>query len=380
MFPLDSPHHGHRGKNIPIYVVEIIHESSPRAETLGKAVLFLPPARLSPSPEYNNDVSSMAMIGLVILFFTLFSPFPHVPSSWAGVSYEEALKQLADAITEGATKAKKHRLAILDFTDSQGQPTIVGPFLAEELGTQLMLAGELAVVDRTLINSTLKKLHVDRIDADHAKAVRRAAKAIRADAFVSGVSIETPDGLQITAKLMDPSNARPIGAARVTLPKTGPLSSLFKHEASPQPEVAVEHLYEPAPPIGLGTHRNEYYEFIVTSIDEQHGRIKLDVTIENRSWRDLKLLCHLQETLLKDEHGTIWRQAIEDNREGLCTRGLELSPRRKRRTVLIFTASAEGPATQFALHFYETLPRRDASFTIDGLTLGPTPGSADKTP
>lgn len=320
------------------------------------------------------------MIGPMILLFALLSPFPYPTSSWAGASYEEHLKQLADAITEQATKAKKQRLAILDFTDSFGQPTNVGQFLAEELGTQLMLAGELTVVDRTLTYSTLKKLHVDHIDSDHVKAVQRTAKAIRADAFVSGVSIETPDGIQVTTKLIDPSIGQPIGAARATLPKTGPLNSFFKKEESPQAEVTVESPREPVPPIGLATHRNEYYEFVVTAIDRQNGRVKLDVTVENHSLRDLKLLCQLQETLLKDEHGTTWHQAVEDNREGLCTRGLELSPRRKRRAVLIFTTSTEGPATQFTLHFYEKLPRRDASFTIGGLTLGPAPGPSEKTP
>lgn len=344
-----------------------------------KASLFFYPARLSLGPEY-NDISSMAMIGPMILLFALLSLFPHPTSSWAGAGYEETLKQLADTITETATKAKKHRLAILDFTDSEGQPTKVGQFLAEELGTQIMLAGELTVVDRTLTYSTLKKLHVDRIDSAHAKAVQRVAKAIRADAFVGGVLIETPDGLQVTTKLISPSNGQPIGAARATLPKTGPLNSFFKKEESPPPEIAVENPHEPAPPIGLGTHRNEYYEFVVTAIDRQNGRVKLDVTIENHSLRDLKLLCQLQETLLKDEHGTTWHQAVEDNREGLCTRGLELSPRRKRRAVLIFTASSERPATQFTLHFYEKLPRRDASFTIDGLMLEPAPGPSEKTP
>lgn len=340
---------------------------------------FSGPARLSLGPEY-NDISSMAMIGPLILLFALLSPFSHPTSSWAGASYEDTLKQLADAITEAATKAKKQRLAILDFTDTEGQPTKVGPFLAEELGTQLMLAGELTVVDRTLINSTLKQLHIDQIDSDHAKAVQRVAKAIRAEAFVSGVSIETPDGLQVTAKLISPSNGQPIGAARATLPKTGPLNSFFKKEESPQPEVAAEQLQEPPPPISLGTHRNESYEFVVTAIDKRQGRVKLDATIENHSSRDLKLLCQLHETVLKDEHGTTWHQAVEDNREGLCTRGLELSPHRKRRAVLIFTASADEPGTQFTLLFYEKLPRRHASFTIDGLTLGPTTGPVNATP
>jgi len=322
----------------------------------------------------------MVMIGSLILLFALLSPFPYPTSSWAGARYEEALKQLADAITERATKAKTPRLAFLDFTDSQGKPTAIGQFLAEELGTQIMLAGELTVVDRTLTYSTLKKLHVDQIDSDHAKAVQRVAKAIRADAFISGVSIETPDGLQVTTKLINPSNGQPIGAARATLPKAGPLTLFFKKEESPQPVVPIESLHEPAPPIGLGTHRNEYYEFVLTSIDKHDSRVKLDVTIENHSSRDLKLLCRLQDTVLKDEHGTVWHQGVEENREGLCTRGLELSPQRKRRAVLVFTASSDQSPSQFTFHIHETLPRRDASFTIDGLTLGPSPGPAETTP
>lgn len=340
---------------------------------------FSHPARLWHRPEY-NDVSAMAMIGSLILIFVLWSPVPFPTSSWAGASYEEQLKQLAEAITDRAAQAKKHRLAILDFTDSQGQPTPVGPFLAEELGTQLMLGGELTVVDRTLTASTLKKLQVEHIDADHAKAVQRVAKALRADAFVSGVSIETVDGFQITSKLIDPSNGQPIGAARATLPKTGPLSMFLKQEESPQPMVAVERPHEPTAPVGLGTHRNEYYEFVVTSITRQDRRVKLHGTIESRSSRGIKLLCQLHETMLTDQEGTTWHQAVEDNREGLCTRGLELSPHQKRRAVFIFTAPEERSATQFTLHFSEKLPRRAASFTIDGLTVGPPPGPTETTP
>lgn len=322
----------------------------------------------------------MAMICLLILLVVSLLPFSYLPPSWAGGSYEDNLKQLADAITEGATKAKKQRLAILDFTDAQGQPTSVGPFLAEELGTQLMLTGELTVVDRTLTASTLKKLQVEHIDAAHAKAVQRVAKAIRADAFISGVSIEIPDGLQVTTKLINPSNGQPIGAARATLPKTGPLNSFLKQEESPQPVVMTETPNEPTLPVGLGTHQNEYYDLIVTSVDKQDHRMKLDVTVENHSSRGLKLLCRLQDTVLKDEHGTTWHQAVEDNREGLCTRGLELSPGQKRRAVLTFTAPSDGSATQFTFHFHELLPRRAASFTIDGLKLGPTTGPVNATP
>lgn len=311
----------------------------------------------------------MRMVGFLVLLVGLVTSFLPPTSSWAEAGYEESLKQLADGVTEGAVKAKKQRLAVLDFTDPKGEPTPIGQFLAEELGTQIMVAGELTVVDRTLMYSTLKKLHVDHVDAAHAKAVRRAAKAIRADAFVSGVIVETPDGLQITVRLISPSNAQPIGATRGMLPNTGPLSAFFKKEETPQPFVKVENPTETPPPVGLGTHRNESYEMVIKSIVLQIGRVKVDLTVENLSRRDLKLLCHLQDTLLTDEHGTAWHQGIEDNREGLCTRGIELSPRRKERAVMTFTGSPETAATEFTLHFHEKLPRRDAAFIIDGLRV-----------
>jgi TolB-like protein len=317
---------------------------------------------------------------ILSLLVILMSSFSYPTSSWADASYEERLKQLAEGVTEGATKAKKGRLAFLDFTDLKGQPTLVGQFLAEELGTQIMVAGELTVVDRTLTYSTLKKLRVDHIDPPHAKTVRRAAKAIRADLFVGGLYIETPEGLQVTVKLISPATAQPVGAARTVLPTSGPLSALLKKEEAPPPVVTLENPKEPPPPVGLGTHRNEYYELIVTAIEQQAGRAKLSFTIETHAPRDLKLLCHLQGTWLKDDHGTAWPQGVEENREGLCTRGLELSPRRKERAVLTFTASSATPPTQFTLHFHEKLPRRDASFTIDGLTVGSTSKPAQAAP
>ena len=322
----------------------------------------------------------MRMIGSLLLLISLVLPSSFPRSSWAASSYEESLKQLAEGVTERAAKAKKQRLAVLDFTDAQGEPTPVGRFLAEELGTQIMVAGELTTVDRTLLYSTLKKMQLEHIDPTHAKTVRRAAKAIRADAFVSGSYTETPEGLQVTVRLMTPKQAQSIGATRTTFPKTGPLSTFFKQDDPPSKILPVEQPKEPAPPAGLGTHRNDAYELVVTSIERLNNRVKLDVTVANHSTRDLKLLCHLQNTVLKDEHGSVWHQTVEQNREGLCTRGIELSPHRKQRVVFIFTQPSEGAGSEFTLSFHEQLPRRDALFTINELKLGPTPSPGELVP
>ncbi len=321
----------------------------------------------------------MPMLTIALTLFSLMVTLAYTPSSRAA-TYEEGLKQFTEEVTAGAMKAKKHRVALLDFTDSKGLTTPLGQFLAEEIGTHLLLAGELTVIERTLLHTTLKTLRIEHIDPGHAKAAQQAAKTLGADMFISGTYVEGPDTLQITARLINPSNVQMIGAARGMLPKTGPLGQFSKKEEPPQPVVQSTNTQNSPAPIGLGLHRNEYYELVVHTIRQQDRRAKVDLTIENRFPRDLKILCHLQDTVLQDDHGTVWRQEVENNRESLCTRGLELSPRRKQRALLTFTATGEATASQFSLHFHEQSPRRGASFTIDGLKVEPTSQPAPTTP
>lgn len=295
---------------------------------------------------------------------------------WSAVSlgavstYEEGLNQFTQEVIAAAVKAKKQRLAFLDFTDLKGTPTPLGQFLAEEMGTHVLVSGDLEVVDRTLVRSTLKKLHVDQVDRAHANAVRRAAKAVRADVFISGSYFVTAEEVHVTAKLISPLNAQVVGTARGLLPKAGPLAALIPAADMP-PAVVLDGPQEPPVPTGLGFHRNEYYEMAVQSLVTVAGRLKLHLTVENLSPGELTVSCLLQDTMLKDDHGGTWLQGIEENREGVCTRGLDLAPRRKAHTVLTFTAPPDATASQFTFQYYETSPRPDAVFTIEGLKAGP---------
>ena len=71
-------------------------------------------------------------------------------SAQALSKYEEHLNDLAEGVISEAIKEKAARLAILDFKDQKENVTPLGRFLAEELGTQILVVGELGVVDRTL--------------------------------------------------------------------------------------------------------------------------------------------------------------------------------------------------------------------------------------
>ncbi|MBD0315834.1 MAG: hypothetical protein ICV75_03995 [Nitrospiraceae bacterium] len=288
----------------------------------------------------------------------------------AVTSYDESLKQVAEGVLAEAVKLNKHRMALLDFTDATGHTTAVGRFLAEEIGTQLVIAGELQVVERDAVEATLKRYRITQVDRTQAQAARRAAKAMRADVFLRGSYLESADGVAITLKLLNPINAEVMGAARGHLPALGPLAEILK-EAHQPPVPKWESPKVSSRPVGLGFHQNEYYELVVESIEASGLQAKLAVTIENRAARDVKVRCRLQDTLLTDDHGAAWAQGIEENRDGLCVRGLELSPHQKAHLVLTFTAPPDTGSSHFTLHYHETAPRPGARFTIGGLKVQP---------
>lgn len=300
----------------------------------------------------------------------------------AALQYEESLKQLAEGVVADAAKANRGRLAVLDFTDAKGIVTPIGQFLAEELSTQILVTGELKVVDRALVGSTLMKFHVTQLEPAQAKAVKRAAKAVQADVFVTGSYLESAGDFRVTVKLLSPTTVQSLGATRGTIPKAGPLADLIK-EANKPPVVTVDPSVKAPPPPGLGSHSNEYYQLVVTALHRRDKQVTVDLTIENKSPRDVKVLCLLQDTVLEDDHGALWKLEAEDNREGLCMRGIELSPRKKDRAVLTFSAPTDANGSQFIMRYHEKAPRRDALFSIEGLkfeSAGASPAAIDAIP
>jgi len=296
----------------------------------------------------------------------------------AASKYEDSVKELAEGVAAEAIKMKKSRLALLDFVDSTGEVTPIGRFLAEELATHLLVAGELKVVDRKLLVATMEKHQLTHLDTSQAKAAKKVAKALRADLYVTGAYLEIPEGVQVTAKLIGPYTVFPVGAARAIIPKAGPLTALLKQANAPKPPAPAAPP-EPATPV-LNVHENELYKVSVMTISRQDDQIEIDLLFVNRSTHPVKIGCQLLDTYLVDEQGEQWRQDVAQNREGLCTRGMELNPRRQQHASLSFIATNKPPTGPVTLHYHETSPRPDRVVTLDGLKLEAAPAAEAKAP
>lgn len=299
-------------------------------------------------------------------------------TSLAASKYEDSVKELAEGVAAEAIKMKKSRLALLDFVDNKGEVTPIGQFLAEELATHLLVAGELKVVDRKLLIATMEKHQLTHLDTSQAKAAKKVAKALRADLYVTGSYLELPEGVQVTAKLIGPYTVYPVGASRTIVPKSGPLAALLKQAAAPAPATTVAPVTESAPV--LSVHENELYKVTILNISRQDDLIGLELLFTNRTAHPVKIGCQLLDTYLVGEHGEQWKQNVAQNREGLCTRGMELNPKRQQHASLSFLAKDKPPTGPMTLHYHETSPRADRIITLDGLTIDAAPAVEPDTP
>jgi TolB-like protein len=109
---------------------------------------------------------------------------------------------LSEEIAEAMIENKKATIAVVEFSDLQGDVTDFGRFLAEELITQLHRTKRFKVVERHMLIKVIneQKLTLSGIvDDSSAKAVGRL---LGVDAIVSGSIAELSKSMRINARLI----------------------------------------------------------------------------------------------------------------------------------------------------------------------------------
>ncbi len=83
-----------------------------------------------------------------------------LPHSAVAVAPGEEMRTLSSAVAEDIGKAGMKAVAVVDFTDLQGNITELGRFLAEDFAVELMSAAKrfgFELIDRTHLNAILSE-------------------------------------------------------------------------------------------------------------------------------------------------------------------------------------------------------------------------------
>jgi TolB-like protein len=154
-------------------------------------------------------------------FFLLAMPL------YAHETLVDGVKDLATQISATATKQAKQKIAVLPFHELEGQSTVLGSYVAEELVTNLVQLGNFNVVERQLLHKILGELKIEQSGAIDPATAKQVGKLTGVDAIVTGSITDLETFIAVNCRLIDTSTGEVFGAAKTTLTKDTDVTKLL---------------------------------------------------------------------------------------------------------------------------------------------------------
>lgn len=181
--------------------------------------------------------------------------------------YEKEIGALSTSIGQRVEEIGKKKIAVVDFTDLQGNVTELGRFLAEELSVSMtMNFPNLEVIDRTHLKKLLEEHALSVSGLVDPSNVQKLGQIAGVEAIVTGSVTPFGDNVRVAVKVIAADTAKVIAADKADIAKTKAIEELLargivtetKVEVKAQPGAAPQAVVEvqaapqatpkPAPP------------------------------------------------------------------------------------------------------------------------------------
>ncbi len=143
-------------------------------------------------------------------------------------AYEAEINRLSATMAKKIAAAKKAKVAVVDFTNLQGDVTELGRFIAEEFSVALAGAGKgFKIVDRTHLNSIIKEHKLSEKGIIDPNTARKLGKIAGVEALVTGTLTPFGDTVRIVVKILDTDTAEVIDTNGGKIAKTEAIKVLI---------------------------------------------------------------------------------------------------------------------------------------------------------
>ncbi len=127
---------------------------------------------------------------------------PQVVTKSDTMDIDTGLGILASQIAKSMQEEKKTRIAILDFTDLQGNVSDLGRFISEKLIIKLFETKKFNIIERNKLNKILEEQKFQVSDLVDEESAKRIGKIIGVDAIVIGTVTDLGEQIDINARLL----------------------------------------------------------------------------------------------------------------------------------------------------------------------------------
>lgn len=148
---------------------------------------------------------------------------------------QNEFRALADGLAEDIKASGKKTIAVVDFTDLQGNPTELGRYLAEELSVAMARTHKgFEVIDRVHLKAILTEHKLAATGLIDPATARKLGQISGADVLLTGSMTPFSESVRVTVKALNTDTARIIGADTIDLPKTATISELLQYNRGAQ--------------------------------------------------------------------------------------------------------------------------------------------------
>jgi len=130
---------------------------------------------------------------------------------------DSQLENLVGQIVADLSQNQKSKIAIIEFSNLQGQTTEFGQYLAEELITRLYLTNKFEVIERQLLNKVLKEHQLNLSGLVDESSARELGKILGVDAIASGSVTDLGNSVKVNARLISTETGKIFSVASVKI-------------------------------------------------------------------------------------------------------------------------------------------------------------------
>jgi len=138
------------------------------------------------------------------------------------------VRTLANTFADALSKSSRRTVAVVDFTDLQGNVTELGRYLAEQLSVALATTDKrLDVVDRTHLKVLLQENKLSSSGIIDQATARKLGQIAGVEILITGTLTPFGDSVQVAVKALDTTTARIVTAATADIAKTKAIEELL---------------------------------------------------------------------------------------------------------------------------------------------------------
>ncbi len=171
-------------------------------------------------------------IGLALLLFAGCASSQKTIQQ-APQTLDSKLDDMVNQIVLSLSQNQKTKIAIIEFSDIQGNITNLGRYLAEELTTRLYRTGKFEVVERQLMNKLIKEQELGISGFIDDNTAVSLGQILGVDAIASGSITDLGKSIKVNARLISTESGKVFSVASIEIPKDETIRMLLGQTFEP---------------------------------------------------------------------------------------------------------------------------------------------------